>query len=118
MESCRRFPRTEMVLRVNFKIAGKNMDREKAYTKILGGGGLMMTTSSPLSTGTKVEMNLYHDSFVIPFEAQVVWTEPAEKDENRRYKCGFQYITGSNSGLMHIQYLIQSKLNSQNSIPL
>lgn len=118
MESCRRFPRTELVLRMDFRVSGRNMDRERAYTKILGGGGLMATTSSPLSTGTKVEMNIYHDSFVIPFEARVVWTKPDEIGENRRYQCGFQYLTGSNNGLMHIQYLIQSKLNSQNSNPL
>ena len=73
----------------------------------------MMTTPFFLQAGTKVEMNLYHDSFVIPFEAEVVWTDPTEKDVAPRYKCGFQYITDSNNGLMHILYLLQSKFHDQ-----
>ncbi|MFI5305161.1 MAG: PilZ domain-containing protein [Nitrospiria bacterium] len=113
MEKSRRFPRTEMVLRVDFRISGQKENREKTFTQIVGGGGLMATTPSLLPAGTIVDMNLYHDSFVIPFEAQVVWVDPAEKTDTREYKCGFQFITGSNSGLMHIQYLVQSKLNDQ-----
>lgn len=88
------------------------MKREQTFTKILGGGGLMMTTPSHLPAGTKVEMNIYHDSFVIPFEAEVVWIDPAEKSEAPEYKCGFQYLTGSKSGLMHLQYLVQARLQT------
>jgi hypothetical protein len=108
----RKFPRTEMVLKVDFRILGEKMKREQTFTKILGGGGLMMTTPSHLATGTKVEMNIYHDSFVIPFEAEVVWIDPAEETETSEYRCGFQYLTDSNNGLMHLQYLVQSKLQA------
>jgi hypothetical protein len=113
METCRRFPRTEMALRVDFRVSGQQMERKESRTEIVGGGGLMMTSPFYLPTGTKVEMNLYHDSFVIPFEAEVVWIDPAKKDETPKYKCGFQYVTDSKNGLMHILYLLQSKLQDQ-----
>lgn len=113
MEHRRRFPRTEMALKVDFRVSGQKTKREESFTKIVGGGGLMMTIPSHLPTGTKIEMNLYHDAFVIPFEAEVVWIDPAEETETSQYRCGLQYKTESNNGLMHIHYLLQSKLQGQ-----
>jgi hypothetical protein len=113
MEPCRKFPRTEMALRANFRVSGQKTERKESLTEIVGGGGLMMTIQSHLPTGTKVEMNLYHDSFVIPFEAEVVWIKPTEETEPAEYRCGFQYVTDSNNGLMHILYLLQSKFKNQ-----
>ena len=72
----------------------------------------MMTTGSHLPAGTRVEMNLYHDSFVIPCEAEVVWIDPAAESDPSEYRCGFQFLTGSNNGLMHIQHLLQSTLGN------
>ena len=78
-------------------------------TQVVGGGGLMIKTRSHLPAGTRVEMNLYHDSFVIPFEAEVVWIDPDRDLGTKEYRCGCQYVSSSNNGLMHLQYLIQHR---------
>src|ERR1700693_2014471 len=107
--SLRKYPRTYMDLRVEYKSPGRNSVPEDGRTTSLGGGGMMLATSTPLSTGTRLEMFLYYHSIVIPVEAEVVWVKEPRETGYPDYRCGIQYVTKSDQDLMHIQYILQSK---------
>jgi hypothetical protein len=104
----RKFPRTDINLRVDFRVCGDEAKKERAHTGTLGEGGLMMRTGKMLSEGTRVEMNLYYNSLVIPFDAEVVWVEPFFGNGMPRFRCGVQYIKKAADELMHIQYIVRS----------
>ncbi|MBI1818882.1 MAG: PilZ domain-containing protein [Nitrospirae bacterium] len=104
----RKFPRTDINLRVDFRVCGDEAKKERAHTGTLGEGGLMMSTGKMLSEGSRVEMNLYYNSIVIPFDAEVVWVEPFFGDGSPRFRCGVQYIKKAADELMHIQYIVRS----------
>jgi hypothetical protein len=104
----RKFPRTDINLRVDFRICGDKAKKERAHTGTLGEGGLMMSTRKMLSEGSRVEMNLYYNSIVIPFDAEVVWVEPFFGAGFPRFLCGVQYIKKHADELMHIQYIVRS----------
>jgi hypothetical protein len=112
----RKFPRTDINLRVDFRICGDKAKKEKARTGTLGEGGLMMRTGKMLSEGTRVEMNLYYNSLVIPFDAEVVWVEPLFGDGMPRFSCGVQYIKKAADELMHIQYIVRSPQQTPSDI--
>lgn len=105
----RKHPRTYMDLKVEYQIPGRDSAAEAGRTTSLGGGGMMLATSTPLSAGTRLEMFLYYHSIVIPVEAEVVWVKEPRETGYPDYRCGIQYVKNSDQDLMHIHYILQAK---------
>ena len=105
----RKYPRTNVDLKVEFSIPGGVMGSEEARTCSLGGGGMMLVTSTRLSAGTKLEMFLYYHSIVIPVDGEVVWVKEPGETGLSGYSCGLQYLKKSESDLMHIDYILKAQ---------
>jgi Tfp pilus assembly protein PilZ len=84
----------------------KDKERHSSRIKTLGGGGVMILSTAPLSVGTRLLIRLFHYPNIITVNSKVVWAEPREANKLDGFRVGLQFSPPTQSSLLHIEFLL------------
>ena len=108
----RKHPRVNLEMKGDYAFLQppeREKERHSSRIQTLGGGGMMILTSDPLSIGTPLQVRLFHPPNIIIVNSKVVWTEPSGENKREGFQIGLQFWPPIQSSLLHIDFLLKKK---------
>lgn len=113
VHSGRRYPRIYQELPFSFRVLGPEREKEwiLTKTKMLGGGGMSVTSPVLLPIGTVLHGKLKYYARVIEFTAEIVWVENVLAGESSQARYGLSFSQISQEDLLSIHDIINTSKN-------
>jgi PilZ domain-containing protein len=104
----RRYPRVDQELPLLFRVLLPEKEKEwiSTETKILGGGGISVTSTLSFPVGTFLHAKLNYYARVIEFTGEIVWTENGIIDGILQNRYGISFTQISQDSLLAIHDII------------
>jgi len=107
----RKQTRIKLEMKSDYRVIQRDGNNERHSTRIetLGGGGLMCTSSDPITIGTLLQIRFFHYTNIITVNFKGVWTELLEKRYPSLFKIGIKFLPSTQSSLLQVDFLLKPK---------
>jgi PilZ domain-containing protein len=107
----RKYTRIKLEMKGDYRViqGDGNIERHSTRIKTLGGGGLMCTSSDPITIGTRLQIRLFHFTHIITVNSKVVWTELLENRYPSIFNIGIKFLPSTQSSLLQVDFILNSK---------